>query len=136
MSETVVRMGCPCNAEQVVENGGKGIEAVVIEADFFRPLQQEIPGLALFGNAGEVALDIGGKDGNTGGGKAFGENLQGHRLAGAGGAGDQPVAVGLGEIELLALGALADKDPIVGHQRSPIPIGAGAGRFTGRGNLL
>ena len=66
-------------------------------------------------NAGEIALHVGGKHRNAGLGEAFGHDLQRHRLAGAGGAGDEAVAVGHGEEQFLALLALADKDRKVGH---------------------
>ena len=49
------------------------------------------PGLA---QPGEIALDVGHEHRHADAGEAFGDALQRHGLAGAGGAGDQPVAVG------------------------------------------
>ncbi|MNN17762.1 hypothetical protein D3C81_1309560 [compost metagenome] len=50
--------------------------------------------IALGGDATQVALDIGGEHRDAGIAETFGQMLQGHGLAGTGGAGDQPVAVG------------------------------------------
>ena len=50
---------------------------------------------SLLGDAGEVALDVGHEDRHTQAREAFGQGLQGDGLAGAGGTGDQAVAVGL-----------------------------------------
>ena len=55
------------------------------------------------GNAGQVALDVGGKHRHAGIGKALGQDLQRHRLAGAGRAGDQAVAVGVFQRQIFAL---------------------------------
>ena len=49
------------------------------------------------GDAGQVALDVGGEHRHAGARKAFGQHLQRDGLAGAGRAGDQPVAVGEGQ---------------------------------------
>ena len=59
------------------------------------------------GDAGEVALHVGDEHRHAGRGKAFGQPLQRHRLAGAGRAGDQAVAVGPAQAE--RLGAAAAK---------------------------
>ena len=64
-------------------------------------------------DAGEVALDVGGKHRNAGGGEAFGQHLQGDGLAGAGRAGDEAVAIAEMEVEHLVFGALADDDAVV-----------------------
>ena len=60
-------------------------------------------GAARLGDAGEIALHVGHEHRHAGGGEAVRERLQGHRLAGAGGAGDEAMAVGEGgqERELL-----------------------------------
>jgi hypothetical protein len=46
------------------------------------------------GDAGEIAFHIGQEHRHPGAAELFGHALQGHRLARAGGAGHQPVAVG------------------------------------------
>ena len=102
-------------AEQVPEDGRDRLEAIVVEAHRLGALEQEVLGLALHGDAGEIALHVGGEDRNARVAEAFGHDLQRHRLAGAGGAGDQAVAVGHGEEQLLALVALAEEDRVVGH---------------------
>jgi hypothetical protein len=45
-------------------------------------------------DACEIALDVGHEDRHADVGKLFGQSLQRDRLAGAGGAGDQAVAIG------------------------------------------
>ena len=49
------------------------------------------PGLA---DAGEIAFDVGGEDRHADAAERLGHDLQGHGLAGTGGAGDQAVAIG------------------------------------------
>ena len=69
------------------------------------------------GEAGEVALHVGDEGRDAGGRKPFDDALQGDGLAGAGRAGDQAVAVGALELELLriaAAGRLPMKMPVVG----------------------
>ena len=49
---------------------------------------------ARLADAGEVALDVGGEDRHADAAEGFGDDLEGDGLAGAGGAGDQAVAIG------------------------------------------
>ena len=56
---------------------------------------------------GQIALHIRQEDRHPCGGKPFGEDLQRHRLAGAGGARDQPVPVGQPQKQMLRLGMIA-----------------------------
>ena len=56
-----------------------------------------VVGAGRSGNAGEVALDVGGEHRHTTGRKLLGEELEGDGLAGAGGASDEPVTVAHGE---------------------------------------
>ena len=81
-------------AEDVPEHDGEGGVGVVLEADLLGALGQERLRLALRRDAGEVAFHVGGEDGDAGCRKTLGEHLQRHGLAGAGGAGDEAVAVG------------------------------------------
>src|SRR4029453_17026428 len=57
----------------------------------------------------EIALDVCGKYGDAGAGKAFRHHLQRHGLAGAGGAGDETMPIGKIERQPCRLLALADK---------------------------
>ena len=52
-------------AEQVPEDGGRGFEAIVVEADGLGALDEEILGLALHADAGEVALHVRREDGDA-----------------------------------------------------------------------
>ena len=70
-------------------------------------------------DAREVAFHVGEKHRHTCGGEVLGQALQGHRLAGAGRAGDQPVAVGRCELELLPLAVRAEPDEDCRHRCAP-----------------
>src|SRR5690606_38311824 len=91
-----------------------------------RALVEEFLRLALGGDTGKVALDVGGEHRHARSGKTFGENLQRHGLPGARRTGDQPVAVGKLEIEKLGLAALANEDlAVLLHRLAPLfsPVG-------------
>jgi len=90
-------------AEDVPEHHGVEVVVIRVQADFFRPLHQEILALAAHGNAGQIALDVGTENRHASFREPFGEDLQRDRLAGAGRAGDQAVAIGKLEVEILAL---------------------------------
>ena len=102
-------------AEQVPEDRRDGLEAIVVEAHVLGALDEGLLRLALHGDAGKVALHVCREDRHARIAEALGQDLQRHRLAGAGGAGDEAVAVGHGEEQVLALGALADENRGVGH---------------------
>ena len=93
----------PVLAVQVPEHHRVIGIGIVLHAQFPRPPFQLVSVLELgrsgHGDAGEVSLHIGHEDRHAGGGKAFRHALQGHCLAGAGGACDQTVAVGARKIE-------------------------------------
>ncbi len=94
MSETVARTGWPCspNTSHRVVGTGEGLgrrQAPVLEHR--GQLLGVVAGLA---DAGEVALDVGHEDRHADLREILGQGLQGHGLAGAGGAGDEAVPVG------------------------------------------
>ena len=116
MSCTVARTGWPCSPNTSQNTVGK---AVLDQSS--RPISLArlaspsflTPGL---GDAGQVALDVGGEHRHARSREAFGQHLQRHRLAGAGGARDQAVAVGELELQVLRLDAAAEEDLALLHQ--------------------
>ena len=103
-------------AEHVPEHGRElvGLER---QAHFAGPLDDEVLGLADFGDPGQVALDVGGEHRNAGARKPFRHHLQRHRLAGSGRAGDEAVPIGERERQPGRLLALSDKNLLVGIGR-------------------
>ena len=118
-------------AEQVPEDRRRGVEVVVVEADLLRPLDQLVLGLApALAMPAKSPFTSATNTGTPAFGQALGENLQGDRLAGAGGAGDQPVPVGHGQVQhfrLLAGGA--DENGVVGHGGEAHMLGEGGGNL-------
>jgi hypothetical protein len=105
-------------AEHVPEHGGE-LVGLVFYAELLGALDERRLGIAGRGDAGEVALDVGGEDRDAVLGEAFGQHLQRHRLAGAGRAGNQAMAVGELEQQHLRLLALADQDrAVIRHGRA------------------
>ncbi|KAG1549347.1 hypothetical protein G6F50_013364 [Rhizopus delemar] len=80
-------------AEEIPENGRAGGRGIVGQADLCGTLQQVFGTGAGHGQAGYIALHIGQEHRHSQPREAFGQGHQGHRLAGAGGAGHQTVAV-------------------------------------------
>ena len=74
------------------------------------PLEDEILGLTDFGDAGQVALDVGREHRNAGARKSLGHHLQRDGLSGSGRAGDQPVPIGKRKRQPGRLFTLADKN--------------------------
>ena len=70
------------------------MEIVIGDAEARKAHDELLGCLAGNGNARNVALDVGEEDGNARIAHGLGDGLQGDRLAGAGGAGDEAVAVG------------------------------------------
>ena len=122
ISEIVARTGWPWAPNTSQNTAGKFV-GLVVEAEILGALDQRLLGLADRGNARQVALDVGGENRDAGARQAFGENLQGDGLAGAGCAGDQPVTVGKGQRQQRGFLALADEYRAVGvdfsHQQAP-----------------
>jgi hypothetical protein len=111
ISETVVRTGWPSLAEEVPERDGEGAVGIVTEPDRRGAFGEGAVQLEVFTPAGrearKVALHVRQDDRHAGHRKAFGQDLQGHGLAGAGGARDQAVAVGVFQEELLRCGVIS-----------------------------
>ena len=97
-------------AEDIPEGDRVGVGNEAFEAEFLDALLQLRADDAGRAGAGEVALDVGHEDRHAGERQALGHRLQGHRLAGAGGAGDQAVAVGhlrqQGRVAVFGLGEI------------------------------
>jgi hypothetical protein len=112
----------PLGAEHVPEHGREFV-GLVGETEIPGARDQRLLRLADDGDARQIALDVGGEDRNAGPRQAFGENLQGDRLAGAGRTGDKAMTVGEGERQQRGCLTLADEDRAVGidfsHQPAP-----------------
>ena len=112
-------------AEQVPEHHREFV-GLVFDADVLGALQQEILRLAGRGDAGQVALDVGGEHRNAGAREPFGQHLQRHGLAGAGRAGRQAVPVGQPQREVFRLAAFADENLAVRVVRHCLPLVLGS----------
>ena len=87
------------------------------EADVAGALDDKILGLAGFGDARKVSLDVGSENRDAGARKSFSHHLQRHRFSGSGGAGDEAMAISERERQPDRLFALADENfPVgIGH---------------------
>jgi hypothetical protein len=101
----------PLLAEHVPEDGRERVLLPIVpESHLGRALDQEVLGLADGRDPRQVALDVGRENGNSSRREALREDLQRHRLARAGGPGDEAVPVGEAQLQIFGLGALADED--------------------------
>src|SRR6266446_10348396 len=98
--------------EQIPEYDRK-LVGLIVESEAFGPGDKCLLGFARLGNAGEIALDVGGEDRNAGAGEALRQHLQGDRLSGAGRPGDQSMAVGKRKRQNFGLETLPDEDRAV-----------------------
>ena len=94
MSETVARTGWPCSPNTSQNTVGHPAKAGRRDADSLQALLELGRHRAGLAHAGQVALDVGHEHRHADAPKPLGDHLQRDGLAGAGGAGDQPVAVG------------------------------------------
>ena len=102
------------------------------QAAFFQHAGELVADAACLRDAGQVALHVGHEHRHADAAEVLGQRLQGDRLAGAGGAGDQPVAVGqFGQQVALDVAMLGNQDGL-GHERAP-EVRAGAGWDSGAG---
>ena len=98
-------------AENVPENH-RILVRLILQSHALGSRHQGIFRLARRGDPREIAFDIGGKDRNPRFGQPLRENLKRDGLAGAGGAGNQPMAIGKMKIEHFVLRALADDNRV------------------------
>ena len=135
ISVTVARTGWPCSpntSQNTVENwSGWNVEAHVAG-----PLDDEILGLADFGDAGEVSLDVGGEHRHAGARKSFRHHLQRHGFSGSGRTGDETMAIGKPERQPRRLLALADEDLLVGIGQLVVGTSAIASPLRASGHLV
>ena len=101
-------------AEQVPEDHGVAFEFVLVTDLLVADLDPRF-GFAGLGNTGQIAFHVGAEHRNALVGKALGQPLQRNRLARAGGAGDQAMAVGEAQVNELRLDALAQIDAVGGQ---------------------
>ena len=111
MPSALVRIGMALLAENVPERDRKGGVGVAGKADLLGTLDEVWLLLARDPDARQVALDVGGEHGDAGRREALRQDLQRHRLAGAGRAGNEAVAVGELQVDVFDAGvATADQD--------------------------
>ena len=130
-------------AEHVPDAHGTALEGelVLLDAKEVHALAQVVRDGTALGHARDVTLHVCHEHGDARVGEALGQDLEGHRLARARRAGDEPVAVGLVEEQTAGHVPLSDPDFVV-HEHGHPPIGAGwswancttgVGRGSGRG---
>lgn len=96
-------------AENVPENAAELVR-LVYDANLFGAGDEGLGAIAGHGDAGKVALDVGGEDADPGLAKTFRQLLQRHRLAGPGRAGDEAMAIGVTQQQVIVSIALADEN--------------------------
>ena len=114
-------------AKQVPESDRTVVVCIGGKTNFFsaahKGLMEFMACCSRLGQPGEIAFYIRQDHRNAGLGEAFSQDLQGYRLTGARGPGDQPVAVGIFETHLLRLSvafATATNKNLVRHSL-PLP---------------
>ena len=95
ISEIVARTGWPCSPNTSQNTTGHASNAMSSSFKLLDALLDLALGLARLRQPGEIALHVGHEHRHADAARALGDALQRHGLAGAGGAGDQPVAVGV-----------------------------------------
>ena len=120
------RIGWPCSPNKSQKMVGTGFVGVIFELDVLCAFFQERLRLAFGGDAGEVALDVGGENGNAVAREALGENLQRHRLSRSGRARNEAVPVRQIERKHLRLHALSGENPVLVSALMPPPMVVGA----------
>jgi hypothetical protein len=105
-------------AEQVPVGDREGAAGIAIDRELLRPLDRAWIVAALLADACEITLHVGHEHRHAEGGETLGDGLQRHRLAGAGGAGNQPVPVAELQQQVLIGVACAHEDRLVVAQQS------------------
>src|SRR5215467_14849802 len=98
--------------EQIPEYD-RELVGLIVEPEAFGPGDECLLGFTRLGNAGEVALDVGGEDRDSGAGEALRQHLQGDGLPGTGRSSDQSMAVGKRKRKNFGLETLPDEDRAV-----------------------
>jgi hypothetical protein len=103
-------------AEQVPVDRREGPAGIAFDLELLGTLDGARIVAAGLADARQVAFDVGHEDRNAVGGKTLGDRLQGHGLAGPGGAGDQAVPIGVFQEKKLVGVARAHEDRrVVAH---------------------
>ena len=102
-------------AKHIPQRGGASHRLGRCQTAFFQNTGQFFTHDAGLADAGQIAFHIGHENRHADSGKAFGQGLQGDRLAGSGGAGDQAMPVGQCRQQLaLGQGVFSNKERL-GH---------------------
>ena len=115
MSEMVARTGCPSSPKTIPQRDRAGERGWQVDAAFLERGGQLVADGAGLADAGEVAFHVGHENRHADGRELLRDGLQGDRLAGAGGPGDQPVPVGQGREEGALDRVVAGYQQGVGH---------------------
>ena len=102
-------------AEQVPEGDGVAALGEILDTDLRHPLVDFRVGCARLADAGDVAFHVCQEHRYAQVGKTLGQALQGDGFAGAGGAGDQAVTIGIAWVEEDLAGVVAADKNAVGH---------------------
>ena len=118
-------------AEHIPQRGGEGLGNGLGHAPLGQHLGQLLANLAGLGNPGQVTLDVGHEHGHADAGKLLGKGLQGDGFAGAGGSGDQTVAVGFVGVQRTLGGGIAGDEHGFNHEN----LGVGSSKMGQKYNL-
>jgi len=116
-------------AEHVPERGGAGPRGGQLQAALLEDGGQLLADLAGLAGPGEVALHVGHEHRHADAREILGQRLQRHRLAGAGGAGDQPVPVGQAREQVAFGGVVLGYQEWFGHFGFPRGCGFGKSKI-------
>ena len=122
ISEMVVRIGWPSLPNRSQNTTGKASKAYSsVKPIFSARLARKSLGSPAMARPATSPFTSAQNTGTPACEKPFRQDLQRHRLAGAGGAGDQAVAIGEGKRDIFRLGARADEHLAFFHHRHAPP---------------